>query len=117
MIDDNAVFRENLSEIFEMQGYNVITASNGMLGLEIIKNQNPDLVVCDINMPVLDGEGVLNAIASAPDKKRPPFIFLTARFDDVAMRSLFEKHSDSYITKPFDANNLLQLVQGKLAEA
>lgn len=79
LIEDNTEIRENTSEILELAGYQVLTAPNGKVGVELAQHEKPDLIVCDIMMPELDGYGVLHILSKSPDTSTVPFIFLTAK--------------------------------------
>src|SRR5210317_2043506 len=79
LIEDDTVLRENTAELLELYNYNVISASNGKIGVEKAKSILPDIIVCDIMMPELDGYGVLEALSKNSDTKYIPFIFLSAK--------------------------------------
>jgi CRP-like cAMP-binding protein/FixJ family two-component response regulator len=114
LIEDNEIIRENSAEILELAGYAVITAENGKLGVERALVQRPDLVVCDIMMPVLDGYGVLQVFNQNQQLAGIPFIFLTAKTERVDLRRGMELGADDYLTKPFDESELLGAVAGRL---
>ncbi|MGY8911469.1 MAG: response regulator transcription factor, partial [Flavobacteriales bacterium] len=78
LIEDDAIIRENTAELLELSNFNVITAPNGKIGVELAKRDTPDIVVCDIMMPELDGYGVIEALSKNNDTKYIPFIFLSA---------------------------------------
>ncbi|HZV43520.1 MAG TPA: response regulator, partial [Saprospiraceae bacterium] len=79
IVEDNHDVRENLSEILNLSGYQSITASNGKQGVELALAENPDLILCDIMMPELDGYGVLRILSKNPLTEHIPFIFLSAK--------------------------------------
>lgn len=114
LIEDNDEIRENTAEILELAMYNVFTAPNGKLGVEKAVDVKPDLIICDIMMPVLDGYGVLHAIQKQEEIKNTPFIFLTAKTERGDLRKGMELGADDYITKPFDATELLNAVDSRL---
>lgn len=114
LIEDNADIRENTAEILELAGYRVLTAENGKQGIEKALSDRPDLIICDIMMPVLDGYGVLHIVNSNPDLNGIPFIFLTAKSERVDLRKGMELGADDYLTKPFDDTELLSAVEGRL---
>ena len=87
VIDDNTDLRENTAEILDLAGYKTLTAENGKRGVEVATREKPDVIVCDIMMPELDGYGVLHLLRKNPDTKNIPFIFLTAKTE----RSDFRK--------------------------
>ncbi|GAB3799621.1 response regulator [Spirosoma humi] len=114
LIEDNADIRENTAEILELAGYRVLTAENGKVGVEQALANRPDLIICDIMMPVLDGYGVLHIVNSNPGLNGIPFIFLTAKSERVDFRKGMELGADDYLTKPFDDTELLSAVEGRL---
>ena len=114
LIEDNAFIRENTAELLELAGYAVRTAENGQLGVELALAAPPDLVVCDIMMPVLDGYGVLRRFNDTPQLMGIPFIFLTAKTERLDRRQGMELGADDYLTKPFDHDELLSAVTGRL---
>lgn len=110
LIEDNDEIRENTAEILELAMYNVFSAPNGKEGIEKAIDIKPDLIICDIMMPVLDGYGVLHAIQKNESIKNTPFIFLTAKTDRADFRKGMELGADDYISKPFDATELLNAI-------
>lgn len=114
LIEDNEDIRENTSEILELSNYKVITAENGKIGVEKAIEHVPDLIICDIMMPELDGYGVLHAIQKNEAIKNIPFIFLTAKTERSDFRKGMELGADDYITKPFDGTELLNAVDRRL---
>lgn len=111
LIEDNQDVRENVAEILTLSDYEVLTAPNGRDGVEIAQREIPDLIVCDISMPLLDGFGVLHLLSKAPETSRIPFIFLTARSDRETFRKSMEMGADDYITKPFEDSELLRAIE------
>ncbi len=114
LIEDNDDTRENAAEILELANYTVIVAANGIDGVEKALLHHPDLIVCDIMMPGLDGYGVLHAIHKNETIKNTPFIFLTAKVKRAEFRKGMELGADDYITKPFDGIELLNAVECRL---
>lgn len=114
LIDDNEDVRSNTAEILELSNYRVEVAANGKLGLEKAIACRPDLIICDIMMPVLDGYGVLHAIQKIEELKNIPFIFLTAKSERLDLRKGMELGADDYITKPFNPTELLTAVDSRL---
>lgn len=114
LIEDNAMIRENTAEILELAGYAVLTAENGKIGSELALHTPPDLVVCDIMMPVLDGYGVLNIFKQQPALANVPFIFLTAKTERVDLRKGMDLGADDYLTKPFEEAELLSAIESRL---
>lgn len=114
LIEDNDNIRENTAEILELSNYKVIVAENGKTGVEKAIEYTPDLIICDIMMPVLDGYGVLHAIHRNEAIKNTPFIFLTAKTERSDLRKGMELGADDYITKPFSGAELLSAVESRL---
>ncbi len=114
LIEDNKAVRENITEILEFSNYHVLGASNGKAGVEMVVREVPDLVICDIMMPELDGYGVLNALGKEPKTSSIPFIFLTAKSERADFRRGMEMGADDYITKPFDDVELLSAIETRL---
>ena len=114
LIEDNDDIRENTAEILEMSNYKVFTAENGKTGVACALKERPDLIVCDIMMPVLDGYGVLHMLHKNEDTKNIPFIFLTAKTERTDYRKGMELGADDYITKPFTGTELLTAIEGRL---
>jgi CheY-like chemotaxis protein len=96
VIDDNTDIRENTAEILELAGYKTLTAENGKKGVEAAAKSKPDLIVCDIMMPELDGYGVLHLLRKNPDTINIPFIFLTAKTERSDFRKGMEMGADDY---------------------
>lgn len=114
IIEDNTDMLENISELLELTGYQTLKANNGKEGLVLAHKYNPDLVLCDIMMPELDGYGVLRAMENIPDLLGTPFIFLTAKADKTDFRRGMDLGADDYLVKPFDGDELLRVVIARL---
>ncbi len=114
LIEDNDDIRANTAEILELSNYKVITAENGKVGIEKAITHLPDLIICDIMMPALDGYGVLHAVQKNDGTKNTPFIFLTAKTERNDFRKGMELGADDYITKPFSGTELLTAVDSRL---
>lgn len=114
LIEDNEDVRNNTAEILELSNYKVIVAENGKTGLEKALEYLPDLIICDIMMPELDGYGVLHAVHKNDILKKIPFIFLTAKTERSDFRKGMELGADDYITKPFSGTELLSAVDSRL---
>jgi CRP/FNR family transcriptional regulator, cyclic AMP receptor protein len=114
LIEDNDDIRNNTAEILELSNYQVFLAENGKTGVEQAIKHHPDLIICDIMMPVLDGFGVLHAVHKNDEVKNTPFIFLTAKTDRQDIRKGMELGADDYITKPFSGTELLNAVDSRL---
>lgn len=116
VIEDNEDVRENLAEILELSNYEVLTAENGKIGVELALNSKPDLIVCDVMMPELDGFGVLHILSKKAQTSDIPFIFLTAKADKSDFRKGMNLGADDYITKPFEDVELLDAIETRLAK-
>jgi len=114
LIEDNEDIRNNTAEILELSNYQVFVADNGKDGIEKAVKHVPDLIICDIMMPVLDGYGVLHAVHKIDGIKNTPFIFLTAKTERSDYRKGMELGADDYITKPFTGTELLNAVDSRL---
>jgi DNA-binding response OmpR family regulator len=114
LIEDNEDIRNNTAEILELSNYKVFVAENGKIGVEKAIAEKPDLIICDIMMPELDGYGVFHAIHKNDSIKNTPFIFLTAKTERNDFRKGMEMGADDYITKPFTGTELLNAVDGRL---
>jgi len=114
LIEDNTEVRENTAEIMQLASYRVLTAPNGKVGVEIAKAEKPDLIICDIMMPELDGYGVLHMLSRDPNTSGIPFIFLTAKTEKDDFRKGMNLGADDYLTKPFDDLTLLDAVEIRL---
>lgn len=114
LIEDSDDIRETTAEILELAGYKVFMAENGKIGVDMAQSQKPDLVICDIMMPVLDGYGVLHIFNQNTDLQNIPFIFLTAKTDRADLRKGMEMGADDFLTKPFQDIELLNAVESRL---
>ena len=117
IIEDDTIMRENTAEILELAQYQVTTALNGRVGITLAKELKPDLIICDIMMPELDGYGVLHLLAKDPKTASIPFIFLTAKAEKSEMRKGMDLGADDYLTKPFDDTELLNAIESRLRKA
>ncbi|MCP2045547.1 response regulator [Pontibacter sp. HSC-36F09] len=114
LIEDNQEIRENTAEILSLANYQVIEAPNGRLGVDLAKKEHPDLIICDIMMPQLDGYGVLHMLSKYPETASIPFVFLTAKSEKEDFRKGMNLGADDYLTKPFDDVELLDVVEMRL---
>ncbi|GAB4049787.1 response regulator [Spirosoma litoris] len=114
LIEDNEAIRETTAEILELASYKILTAENGKEGVKKALETKPDLVICDIMMPVLDGYGVLQIFTKNPQLAGVPFIFLTAKTERVDFRKGMELGADDYLTKPFEESELLSAIESRL---
>ena len=116
VIEDNDGVREEIVDILRFEGYEVRDAENGRLGLELVKGWAPDLVICDLMMPELDGYATLQAMRADPVSALTPFLCLTARAERPDMRKAMELGADDYLTKPFTADELLAALGAALVK-
>jgi CheY-like chemotaxis protein len=116
LIEDDSALRENTAELLELSDYKVHSAPNGKIGIEVAKKQLPDLIVCDIMMPEVDGYGVLEAISLEPTTTHIPFIFLSAKTEHKEIRKGMDLGADDYLTKPFEEEDLLSAIESRLAK-
>ncbi len=114
VIEDNDDIREGTIEILELAGYIGISAKNGKIGVEMAINAAPDIILCDIMMPELDGYGVLYLLGKNPKTAGIPFIFMTAKVERADMRKGMEMGADDYLTKPFDDLELFNAIESRL---
>ncbi|HTS44828.1 MAG TPA: response regulator [Puia sp.] len=114
IIDDHDEIRENIAEILTLGGYRALTAENGKKGVETAIREKPELIICDIMMPELDGYGVLHLLKKNPETENIPFIFLTAKTERTDFRKGMGMGADDYITKPFDDIELLNAIEIRL---
>lgn len=117
LIEDDVVLRENTAELLELSNYKVLTASNGKMGVFMAKSSLPDIIVCDIMMPELDGYGVLSELSKSQETKHIPFIFLSAKTEQQDVRKGMNLGADDYITKPFNEVDLISAIESRLAKA
>lgn len=114
IIEDNPDVRENTAEILELSNYEVVTAENGKEGVKLAHEILPDLIICDVMMPELDGFGVLRILSQNQVTSHIPFIFLTAKTEKSDFRKGMSLGADDYITKPFDDVELLNAIEVRL---
>ncbi|MCI4649982.1 MULTISPECIES: response regulator [Phaeodactylibacter] len=117
VIEDNEEVRENLEEILELSGYQVTTAEDGKVGVEKALTNPPDLILCDVMMPHLDGFGVLNILSKKSATSNVPFIFLTAKTEKSDFRRGMNLGADDYVTKPFYKDELLDVIETRLEKS
>lgn len=117
LIEDNPEVRENTSEILSLANYTVVIAQNGKQGVELASTEKPDLIICDIMMPELDGYGVLHILSKKAETARIPFIFLTAKTEKTDIRKGMTLGADDYLTKPFDDTDLLNAIETRLRKS
>lgn len=111
LIEDNDDIRENTSELLELEGYYVLSATNGQTGLQLARKHLPDMVLCDIMMPVTNGYEVFRELKAQPLTSAIPFIFLTANTENKDMEAGMRLGANGYIRKPFSAEELLEILE------
>jgi CheY-like chemotaxis protein len=116
VIEDNKEILENTIELLELKGYQVLSAINGKAGLELALQHKPDLVLCDIMMPVMNGYEVFAALKANSGTADIPFIFVTASVERSEVEAGLGMGADGYIRKPFEAKDLFEAVTGCLKE-
>lgn len=114
IIEDATDLRNDVIEMLTLEGYQVAGAENGRVGVNLAKEKRPDLIICDIMMPELDGYGVLEELRRDPQTAAIPFIFLTAKTDRFDMRHGMVLGADDYLTKPFLVNELLDSIRAQI---
>lgn len=117
VIEDNTALQQSVLEILDLEGYQAVGAENGIEGLQRAHEIRPDLIICDIMMPGLDGFGVLEQLRQDPQMAMVPFVFLTARADRAAMRHGMELGAYDYLTKPFSAQEMFATIRAQLEKA
>lgn len=110
VIEDEETVRENIQELLETEGFETITAKNGSVGIQLAKHQLPDLILCDIRMPELDGYAVLQLLRLDPTTAEIPLIFLTAKSTEADLNYGLELGANAYVTKPFTLSELLSMI-------
>ncbi len=117
VVEDEVSILENIIETLQLEKYSVMGAENGRIGVEVALREQPDLILCDISMPVLDGYGLLLELRGHPTTATTPLIFLTAHADHDSMRQGMEMGADDYLTKPFSHKELTRAVKTQLLKA
>lgn len=114
VIEDQNVMRDNLLELLETEEFEVIGAENGKIGVELALKDPPDVILCDVMMPELDGYSVLQSLRSHRQTATIPFIFLTAKSDRVDLRQGMELGADDYLTKPYTPDEVIKAIDTQL---
>src|SRR5678815_1760288 len=117
VIEDEPEMRRNITTILRLEGFAPVAAENGRKGVETANKEKPDLILCDVMMPELDGYGVIKALHNEPATMNIPFIFLTAKGERTDVRSGMNLGADDYLAKPVDKNDLLRAIRTRLARA
>ncbi len=116
VVEDEASIRDNLVRFLKLEGYEVTAASDGIAGLAAIRACAPDLVLCDVMMPGLDGFGVLEALKADPATAQIRFVFLTASAEKEKLQQGIEMGATAYVTKPFILPELARFLSAQLSE-
>ena len=114
VIEDQPDMRDNITTILEMENYAVLSAADGRTGLNLARDEKPDLILCDIMMPVMDGLAVLQALRADRTVAGTPFIFLTAKGEKQDLREGMNLGADDYLAKPVSATDLLSAISARL---
>lgn len=114
VIEDHGAVRENIKQLLEKAGYQVLCADNGSDGLKLAFEELPDVIICDIMMPKMNGYEVIKELGSDREASAIPFIFLTARAEMADLRLGMELGADDYLVKPFKAADLLKAIKTRL---
>ncbi|MBD0344295.1 MAG: response regulator [Coleofasciculus sp. Co-bin14] len=114
IIEDNEILRSIIFEILELENFNVISAGDGVAGLNLAKDLKPDVIICDINMPCLDGYGVLKELRKDLLIAKIPVIFLSSETDSVTRLMALKLGADDYLMKPIRINQLLEAINNQL---
>jgi DNA-binding NarL/FixJ family response regulator len=115
IIEDEPQMRKGIATVLSMEGFDVVTAAHGREGVELARRENPELILCDVMMPELDGFGVLAELRADPAFATTPFLFLTAKGEKTDLRLGMNSGADDYLTKPIDVTDLLAAIQTRLA--
>lgn len=116
IIEDESKIRDRVKQILELEGYEVIEADNGYKGIKAAKKQLPDLILCDITMPVVNGYQVLEDLQDSEDTSEIPFIFITGKSDIADLRRGMNLGADDYLPKPFSTQELLHVIKTRLSK-
>jgi DNA-binding NarL/FixJ family response regulator len=114
VIEDEPEMRRNISTLLRYHNYQPVSAQNGRQGVELACRERPDLILCDVMMPELDGYSVLQALQADPALARTPFIFLTAKGEKEDLRSGMNLGADDYLTKPVANADLIRAIETRL---
>src|SRR6476646_11117243 len=114
VIEDEPEMRRNITMLLRYHDYQPIEAENGRVGLALAQREKPDLVLCDVMMPELDGHGVLQALQQNAELATIPFIFLTAKGEKDDLRSGMNLGADDYLTKPVANADLIRAIEARL---
>ncbi|MFC4632970.1 response regulator transcription factor [Dokdonia ponticola] len=114
IIEDDRDILQNTAELLELEGYSTLTAANGKIGLEKTKLYSPDLILCDLRMPEMDGFSLLKHLKQDSDTKKIPFIFFSAKSELIEIKMGLDAGANDYVTKPFELEELLLSIENCL---
>jgi PAS domain S-box-containing protein len=114
IIEDDTVLRENMTDFLKMEGYDIVTADNGIAGASVAIKEIPDLILCDIMMPGMDGLELFKTLQQLKTTSAIPLIFVTAKSEHDDVRAGMQLGAEDYITKPFDMHELLHAVKVRI---
>jgi DNA-binding NarL/FixJ family response regulator len=117
VIEDEPEMRRNLTTVLRLEKFQALPAENGRIGVELAKKEKPDLILCDVMMPELDGYGVIAALRANTKTAAIPFIFLTAKGEKPDIRAGMNLGADDYLTKPVAKADLLAAIRSRLERA
>ncbi len=117
VIEDEIFIRDNLIELLEIEGFKAVGAENGSVGLQLAKESHPDLILCDVMMPELDGYAVLEELRKDSVTANIPFMFLTASADRNNLQKIRELGINDYILKPFNVDKFLTAIANRLGDS
>jgi DNA-binding NarL/FixJ family response regulator len=117
VIEDEPEMRRNLTTVLRLEQFRPLPAENGRIGIELAKKEKPDLILCDVMMPELDGYGVIAVLRADQETAAMPFIFLTAKGEKPDIRAGMNLGADDYLTKPVTKHDLLDAINSRLERA
>jgi CheY-like chemotaxis protein len=114
VIEDSAAMREELTEILRLEGFRVVAGCDGLEGMALAQREHPDLILCDVTMPNLDGFGTLRAVRADPMLAATPFVLLSSRKEDADLQQAIDLEADAYLTKPCEIGSLLAAINATM---
>ena len=114
VIDNSSSFREEIVDLLTFENFKVLEANNGLLGLQLAKEKQPDLIICDLLLPELNGYSLLMELKTNPLTAKIPFIFLSTKSNKEFIQKLVYSVGYSYLTKPFDSDDLISLINNNI---
>lgn len=114
LIEDDDIIRQLILDLLDIEGFEVISAEDGQSGLQLAQEQIPDLILCNVTMPDLDGYQVFTALRQNPVTQGIPFIFLTAQASKDSKVQALQLGASGYITKPFSSDELIRAISNQL---